>query len=280
LGECFEAGPLGEVLADESVGVLVGAAFPSMMWQSEVDSGVESLLEELVHVELGAVVGGDGMDGMRLVPEQGSGAGERLLGADPGDLAEAEETAAAFDKGHGGWFAFAMQGVGFPVAEATALVDEGRALSDHAFAGEAPPAVLAGIALAAPFVGASEMLPERATAGFVLPDVQVDRFHAHDAQSFGPQPADDLLGAEFVPQHALDRCEVLCGVAPVAARAAAPTVGLLYREHRTIVAIVDAAVALHLTIDGAAVPTEGSRDLVDRVSLASHRCDGVSFLRT
>lgn len=60
LSEVGERDAFGRVLADEAVGVLVGAAFPSVVRRGEVDFQAEDLLQELVAVNLDAVVGGEG----------------------------------------------------------------------------------------------------------------------------------------------------------------------------------------------------------------------------
>jgi len=55
-GEMAKRSALREVLADESVGVLVGAAFPRVMGSSEVEGSIEGVLNRLVAVELDAVI--------------------------------------------------------------------------------------------------------------------------------------------------------------------------------------------------------------------------------
>jgi hypothetical protein len=280
LSERAEVGAFAEVLAQEPIGVFIGAAFPGVMGSGEVDYGVEAFFEGFVHVELGTVISRDGMDGMRFVAQDGGGARQGLLRPDARELADAHESAFAFDHGDRGWLAAAVDGVDLPVTDAGALIDDRRSVANHAFAGEATAAVLAGVAFPASFIGAAEMAPERAALGSVRPEVEVDRFDAHYSDAFGAQATHDLLGAEVLPQHAFDGGEVLGGIAPVAPGAAAAAVGHLYCEHRTVVAIVRTAVALELPVNGRAMPAEGGRDLLDRLSLASHRCDGVSFFRT
>jgi hypothetical protein len=58
LGEVIEAGAFGEVLADEAVGVFVGAAFPSLVRVGEVDLGAESALERAVRAYLDGKLAG------------------------------------------------------------------------------------------------------------------------------------------------------------------------------------------------------------------------------
>jgi hypothetical protein len=280
LSEVGEVGAFAEVLSEEPVGVFVGAAFPGVMRSGEVDGGAEAALECFVHMELGTVIGSDSVDGMRFVAQDVGGTFQGLPGTDAGELADAHQAALAFDDRYGGRLAAPVYGVAFPIAEAAALGDDGRPLGDHALTGEPAAAVLASVAFPASFIGAPEMAPERAALGSVRPEVEVDRFDAHYTDAFGAQATNDLLGAEVFPQHAFDGREVLGGIALVAPGAAAAAVRLLHREHRAVVAIVRTAVALDLPMNGRAMPAEGSRDLRDRLPLASHRPDGVSFFET
>ncbi len=57
---------LGQVLANEPVGVFVGPAFPRMVRRREVEAGAGALLDRGVAVELGPVVRRDGPHGTRL----------------------------------------------------------------------------------------------------------------------------------------------------------------------------------------------------------------------
>src|SRR6266498_612620 len=66
LGEVSHALALGQILAHEAIGVLVGAAFPGMMRRREVEAGRGGALEPGVVVEFGAVIDGARSHGMRL----------------------------------------------------------------------------------------------------------------------------------------------------------------------------------------------------------------------
>ena len=280
LSERGEVSAFGQVLSKEPIGILIGAAFPSVMGKGEVDFGVEALLESFVHMELSTVVRSDGVDGMRFVAQDVGGALEGLLRADAGEFADAYESTLAFDHCDCGRLAAAVDGVDLPVAEPGARGDDLGSVGNHAFAGEASAAVLAGIALPASLVGAAEMAPEGAAVGSVVPDVEVDRFDAHHAGAFGPQATNDLLGTDVVPQHAFDGHEVLGDITLIPPRSAAAAVRLLHGELSAVEAIVRTAVALDLAIDGRAMPAKSGRDLLNRVPLAAHRGDGVSFFGT
>ena len=70
MSECF-----GQVLADQAVGVLVGAALPGVMRIGEVERHAGGVLDPGVAVELGAVVGGDGLELLGMPADQRDGAG-------------------------------------------------------------------------------------------------------------------------------------------------------------------------------------------------------------
>ena len=52
LGQLGQIRAFGQVLAKEAIGVLVGATFPRVMGQGEVDGGAQAPLQGFVHVEL------------------------------------------------------------------------------------------------------------------------------------------------------------------------------------------------------------------------------------
>ena len=57
-------GPLGEVLAQQAVGVLIGAALPGAAGLAEVDGGAQWFLKGGAEGELVAPVHGEGVDGV------------------------------------------------------------------------------------------------------------------------------------------------------------------------------------------------------------------------
>src|SRR5204863_8026946 len=70
LGEMSERDAFRQILADESVGVLVDATLPGVVRSGKVDGGAELTLDVLVAVEFDPVVGSNGADLVRLVAEQ------------------------------------------------------------------------------------------------------------------------------------------------------------------------------------------------------------------
>ncbi len=70
LGLVSHAGAFRQVLADQAIGVLVGSAFPGVVRIGEVERDASSGLDALVIMELGAVVSGDGLDGVGMLSNQ------------------------------------------------------------------------------------------------------------------------------------------------------------------------------------------------------------------
>jgi hypothetical protein len=127
LGESAEMSSPGQILAEEPVGVLVGPALPGVVRGDEVDAGAELALDLLVAMELGPVVGSEGVDPMWFVREQCDGAGVGVLDGGARQRADADEAAFAFDRGDDARLAAAVDGVEFPITEAAATVHEWRA---------------------------------------------------------------------------------------------------------------------------------------------------------
>lgn len=275
--EMSEVGPFGEILAEEAVGVLAGAAFPGVMGQGEVEGEIEGLLDLLVAVELDAVVRSKSTEWMGLGAEEFDDARVGLLDSGAEKRTDAEEAALAFDEGDDAGFAAAVDRIGLPVTEARPAFDAGGTVRDQALAGQATTAVFAAIALAPLLAGAAQVLPEGAAVLFVRPDMQVDGLMAHDGKTFTSESPDDLLRTPALAQERLDRDEVHWPIPGIPARATAATVGLLHRKSRAVAAVVHTAVALDLPTNRRGRPAEGSRNLWNRMPLASHRCDGVSF---
>jgi len=279
LGEAGERGALGEVLADEAVGVLVGAAFPGMMRGGEVDFGAESAFEVLVAVELDAVVGREGMDGMGLMGEQRGQARVGLLDGGPDERAEDGVAALALDSGGNAGLAPAVDGVRFPVAESTALRDDFRPILDAAFAREPAAAILSAVAFAPALAGAAEVPPERAAGTLVAPNPEVDRLMAHDRKTEKTPASHDLLRTPILFEERRDHREVLGPVTRIAPRVAATATGHLLGLGRPVGAVIRGGVAPHLSRNRAVMPSQRRCDLAAAQALLTQGRDSISFLR-
>ena len=108
-------------MSNESVCVFVGAAFPGVVRVGEVDRHVGGGLDRAIAVELGAVVGGDGVEGSRGVTNELDGSPvERSDGA-VSELADQNEAGGALNKRNDAVLcAGADDGINFPVANLAA----------------------------------------------------------------------------------------------------------------------------------------------------------------
>ena len=150
LGESGEVGAFGEILAEEAIGVFVGAAFPGVVRGGEVEASVQLAGDIFEAMKFGAVVRGEAEDRMGFVFEQEDGPAGGESGSGLGEFADADDTAFAFDDGGDAGLAAAMDGVQFPVADASAAVHDGGTVLDHGLAGDPAAAVVAAVAFASP----------------------------------------------------------------------------------------------------------------------------------
>jgi len=65
LGDVLHGRSFREILANETVGVLVGTSFPGMVWSGEVDLHSSELLDLPVTMKLRSVISGDGFEEVR-----------------------------------------------------------------------------------------------------------------------------------------------------------------------------------------------------------------------
>ena len=106
----------------------------------------------------------------------------------------------------------------------------------------------------------AQMPIESSSLSLVLPDVLVDGFMAHAEQVIASQKAADLLGAEILSDELFDQLPVFRCQSAVARRAFPPSAGLFLRSAVAIAAVISTAVALELSIDGAAVSAQALRN--------------------
>lgn len=71
---------LGQVLPDQSIGVLIQTSLPGVMRCRKVECGVGSGFDLFVLMELGAVIRGDGANWSRLLLDELDGAFVQLTG--------------------------------------------------------------------------------------------------------------------------------------------------------------------------------------------------------
>lgn len=123
----IEAAFLGEVLAHQPIGVLVGAALPGSVRMGEVEVGIKLAGDGLVIGEFLAVVGGDGMyKSLEWLEQAGDGLADEGSGFAL-DLGQQGVAALAFDERDEGLAVVgADDRVALPMAYAGASLDRGR----------------------------------------------------------------------------------------------------------------------------------------------------------
>ncbi len=202
LSERGHAGALGQVLADEAVGVFVGATFPGVMGRGEIELQTDGVLDCGIAMELGAVVGGDGAEVLGVALGQANGAVVELLCGARLELADQDVTGFALDQADDAVLvAVAHDGVDLPMAELAAPGNRGWAFGEMALAGEPAAAVVGAVALAkAALACTPQMLMQVAAAAPVVPNVAVDGLVA-DAQALLPtQQSRHLFRAPLLAQ--------------------------------------------------------------------------------
>jgi hypothetical protein len=117
LREAGHAGSLGQVLSDEAVGVLAGAALPRVVRSGEVEAGAGLVFEVGVAVELGSVVGGDRANGQIRVRDQGDRGSVELGDGTGVELSDHEMSGGSLDEGDDAGLSVADDGVDLPVSD-------------------------------------------------------------------------------------------------------------------------------------------------------------------
>lgn len=154
-----------------------------------------------------------------------------------------------------------MHGIEFPIPFPRAGVDDGGAIADHAFAGEAATAIGAAIAFTPLFGSVTKMKIEAASAVAIGGDPLVDGLDTHDPDAFTFCAADDLLRAKILSEEAFDLSKVVMVIALIATRAPQAPAVEFPRGGVAVAAVVRGRVALQLTTNGSGIAAERPGDL-------------------
>ena len=279
LGEAAEVRAFGQVLANQSIGVLVGASLPGVVGSGEVDLGSELALDVLVAMELDSVVGSNRADLVCLVREQFDQASVGVFDGSAGQRPDADQAALALHRSDNARFAATVDGVALPVAEAAPAVHDGGPLPDHALASQATAAVVAAIAFAPLLARPAKMTPQRATVLLVPPEVHIDGLMAHDRDACAAAATDDLIRAPLLRDQRFDGREVVGAVARVSTRTAPSSVRHFHRHARAVRPVVGRGIALQFPPNRAAVSSQRGRDRGALQALRAQDPDLISFLR-
>src|SRR5574337_1149103 len=240
-----------------------------MVRVGEVEAHAGLCLDLFVVVELGAVVGGEGLEAPSMFANQPHSALGQFGLAAIRQFADQGVAGLAFDQGHDAVLAAgAHHGVDFPVSGFAAILDARRPFADVPLAGEAAAAVVATIALAPLLAGAAQVLVQPSATPFVAPDVLVDGLVTARKHVVAPQVAGNLLRTPQVWEQAFDQAERVGPEAPIAPRSRTPAAGAASGFARPVGAIV-AAVAAKLARDAAGVSAQLARNPRGAVPLRS-----------
>ena len=105
LGERGEVRAFRKVLADEAVGVFVGAAFPGVVGSGEVDWDAQLSFDGFVGVEFSAVIGGDGFEPVFVWGEEFDGPFGGVFSGGARQFSDSNLAAEAIDDGDDARFA-------------------------------------------------------------------------------------------------------------------------------------------------------------------------------
>jgi len=175
-----EARLLRQVLPDQPVGVLVGPTLPGVVRGGEVELNTGGFLDLLVAVELRAVVGGDRLEPVPLLPDELDGAGGGVRRAVTLELAHLQVACSAFDDGQRTVpsVVIAHHRVDLPWARDLSALDLGWALGYVPLTCESSSAVVVAAALAALLGRLAHVSPQIPAGRLVVPHAQVDRLVA------------------------------------------------------------------------------------------------------
>src|SRR3954463_977050 len=181
-----------------------------MVRSGEIELQLQCLLDERVAVKLRSVVGGDGRELIGVAPGDAQRASIELLHRPGLELADEHVSRLALHQTHDAVLAaFADHSIDLPMAELAARLHTGGSLGDVPFAGQFSPAVIAPVALAAILARPAQMQIQTAPAGFVVPDMPVDRLMT-DAQPTVPaQMPRHLPRAPLLAQQSVHTLQLL-----------------------------------------------------------------------
>lgn len=275
LCEHGHVGGFGNVLTDQSIGVLVGSAFPRVIRSGEVEGRAGRLFDDGVVVELSAVVSGNRFDEFTVSANEVKRPMIRVLLGSCFEFAEEQVAGFALDDtDEAVETAFADDRVDLPVADLGAQLGCAGPLADVSFTGQATAAVIGAIALASLLSCAAQIRVEGATETAILPDMLIDGFMADRELPVAAQVAGDLFWAPLASQQGFDEFEIGAGEVLIASRARATTVGFLDGLARPVVPPAG-AVSLEFSRDRAAMPPERTGDLGLVESLLSQHSEHI-----
>jgi len=281
LSELCHTLALGEILSEQSVGVLAGPPLPCVVGSGEVESSPGHLFDGGVVMELGAIVGGDGVDRSWLGLDQALCPCSDLCRPSDGELADGQVSGLAFHHGQytGGGLSGADERVDFPMSHLGASLGRVGSRGDMPFSGQPSATVVGAVAFSALLSGTPQVGVELSSCGFVGPDIAVDGLVTDRELSLGPEAPGDLFGAPETLQTPGHHAPVLGTESAIAAGAGSSTPGVAMSQLGSVGTVMGGAVAAQFAVDGAAVPSQEAGDGGGSETLPLQQSECVSFLK-
>ena len=146
------------------------------MRSREVEGNAGGSLEQRVVVELGAVVGRDGFESLRMPAHETHRSVIGVFLRSGSELTDHDVAGFAVDDGDEAvLITLADDGIDLPVTDLGAQFGGERPFADVTFAGETTTAVVGAVAFASSLAGAAQVRVQRAAEDTIAPDVAVDR---------------------------------------------------------------------------------------------------------
>jgi hypothetical protein len=281
LSELCHALPLGEILSEQSVGVLAGPPLPCVVGSGEVESSPGHLLDGGVVMELGAIVGGDGVDRSWLGLDQALCPCIDLCRPSDGELADGEVSGLPFHHGQdtGGGLSGAEERVDFPMSHQGASLGRVGSRGDVPFPGQPSATVVGAVAFSALLSGAPQVGVEVATCGLVGPDIAVDGLVTDREPSLGLEAPGDLFGAPEALEAPGHQAPVLGFESAIAAGAGSSTPGVGMSHLGSVGAVMGGEVAAQFAADCATMPSQEAGDGGGSETLPLQQSECVSFFK-
>ncbi len=278
LGEILHACSFGEILADQPVGVLVGAALPGVVRRRKVERHLAFLLHFLIAVKFTAVVRGDGVVATGMPRHQFQQPPGGFPDGPLGQLADLIETAFAIDERDDRFQAAAMHGVDFPMSDGFTASGLLRAFTDRTLARKPAAAVVGSVALPPPLVGTAQMAPEIPSGAPVPEHMLIDGLMADAEDSAAVQISGDLLGTPVATQQGFDGSPVIRPEPAALAVAGPPATGHAVGMGGTVASIGRIGIAADFAADGRGAASELFADLAQAQVFAPQRGNRESLL--
>jgi len=228
LGQVIEAHFLGQVLADQPVGILVTATLPGFVGLGEVDVGAQGARHAWVTCELQTVIQRNTEHSRTYLMQSVTHDPRYGTGLAVGQHSHAQESAFAFDQSeYGALSAAADDGIAFPMSQLISGVYGTWTMLDPHPETKSTAAFALFVIVLAPECGAAKLAPQLATSRSILGDEMINPSMTDLQGAFALGAPCDLLWtpllleqtADTAPLIRLDPQSTACVTGPVTGQA-------------------------------------------------------------